>query len=97
MTDEPIQALDAEMSRLEKARTVIELSLTEATSQSKGRTMSVAGRAAIAEAQRKRWAKQKATAQTVQGAGSAASGSAKVPPSQIEAKVMVPARPSSER
>jgi hypothetical protein len=62
---EMIDALDTEISRLEEARALIALSLTEATRERRGRTMSVAGRPAIVEAQRRRWVKQKIKPQAI--------------------------------
>jgi hypothetical protein len=50
-----VQDIDAEISRLEKARAL----LTEHKATKKSRTMSAEGRARIAAAQKKRWAKAK--------------------------------------
>jgi hypothetical protein len=57
-TDEIMQTIDAEISRLEKVRAL----LTEHTAplkRGKRSTMSAEGRARVAAAQRKRWAKAK--------------------------------------
>ena len=61
-TDEIVQAIDAEISRLEKARALLTdhtAPLKRGMRTSGRRMMSAEGRAAIAAAQRKRWAKAK--------------------------------------
>jgi hypothetical protein len=76
-TPEIVAALDAEIARLQQARTA--LAGFEAPRRgrppaftmgsmngTKPRTMSSAGRARIAEAQRKRWAAQKAAANGIE-------------------------------
>jgi hypothetical protein len=71
-TQDILSAIDAELARLQSARSL--LAGTTSTKRRgrartstlaiapKKRTMSAAGRKKIAEAQRKRWAKQKAAA-----------------------------------
>ena len=67
-----LSAIDAEIARLQSARSLLvgtasgkrrgRPRTSESAAAPKKRTMSAAGRKRIAEAQRKRWAKQKATA-----------------------------------
>jgi len=65
--DSIIQAIDEEIARLQEARNLIVQNLptskkqakTMTTGRRKRRKMSAEARARIAEAQRKRWAKQK--------------------------------------
>ena len=70
-THEIITTLDAEIARLQQVRVLLASSSASkrrgrppasAVKPEKKRTMSAAGRKRIAEAQRKRWAAQKATA-----------------------------------
>jgi hypothetical protein len=63
---EIIQAIDAEIARLEKARTLLAGGTSAVTARKPGRpkasgrrTMSAEGRARVAAAQRKRWAKSR--------------------------------------
>ena len=52
-----VQEIDAEISRLEKARALLTDHADPAPPERGRRAMSAEGRAAIAAAQRKRWAK----------------------------------------
>jgi hypothetical protein len=68
-THDILSALDAEIARLQSARSLLVATASgkrrgrppasESAGSPKKRTMSAAGRKRIAEAQRKRWAKQK--------------------------------------
>jgi len=57
-TDEIMQTIDAEISRLEKVRSLL-AGHTAPLKRGKRSTMSAEGRARIAAAQRKRWAAKK--------------------------------------
>jgi hypothetical protein len=57
-TDEIMQTIDAEISRLEKVRALL-AGHTAPLKRGKRSTMSAEGRARIAAAQRKRWAAKK--------------------------------------
>ena len=71
-TQDILSAIDAEIARLQSARSLLAGTASgerrgrprtrtyESAAAPKKRTMSAAGRKRIAEAQRKRWAKQKA-------------------------------------
>ena len=71
-TQDILSAIDAEIARLQSARSLLAGTASgkrrgwprtgayESAAAPKKRTISVAGRKRIAEAQRKRWAKQKA-------------------------------------
>ena len=59
-TDEITNAINAEISRLEKVRALL-TGHTAPLKRGKRSTMSAEGRARIAAAQRKRWAKAKRT------------------------------------
>ena len=71
-TSEILIAIDAEIARLQSARSLLVGSASgkrrgrppasESAGAPKKRTMSAAGRKRVADAQRKRWAKQKAAA-----------------------------------
>jgi hypothetical protein len=63
-TNELIEALDAEIARLEQARAILEgngrsAAVKRGVNTTQRRTMSPEGRAKIAAAQRARWAKAK--------------------------------------
>lgn len=58
--DNIIASLDAEIARLRQARAVLSKLTSEAAPVRKRRKLSAAARKRIADAQRKRWAKQKA-------------------------------------
>jgi hypothetical protein len=54
-----VQGINAEISRLEKARTLLTGHTAPLKATKKRRTMSAEGRARIAVAQKERWAKRK--------------------------------------
>jgi hypothetical protein len=58
--DDIVAVLDSEIQRLQEARSVIARSSENLRGTVKGKGISAAGRKRIAEAQRKRWAAQKA-------------------------------------
>ena len=63
--DNILASIDAEIAQLKQARALLSVDGTKATATSaapKKRKMSAAARKRIADAQRKRWAKQKAAA-----------------------------------
>jgi len=59
---EVITAIDAEISRLQQARTLLSENSAGSGTRNRKRSLSAEARAKIAAAQRKRWAKQKKVA-----------------------------------
>jgi hypothetical protein len=58
--DNIIASIDAEIDRLQSVRDLLAETTTKTSATRKRRTLSPAARKRIADAQRKRWAKQKA-------------------------------------